>query len=567
MIVASALRRTLGMLAAVVLLAVAFAGVPAVNAQSLPGISLPTVPPQGGGIRQDGPFTTAPITLDGATLFRIAALSNGAPADQIPLALRQSYIEGAFAQVLAPADEGNGTEYDPASLKVLVKQQNGQYLLAVKDRKHDDQFPLLTVTSADAQYQQLTTAQLAAQWRDLLEPALTQALEKRQPAFQRRSINAVLIGAAILAFATLLLGLVVAALRRRAEALTQVQEEREATLHDPDEQPAPAEAEAHQQRRHFLALALRANDPDLTASLLRAIADTILWIIALAWLVFVSWALTRFPQTTTFGRALFAVAIIWIAAGLLNRAIDIALTRLARVWRRTKDINAEERARTSLRAPTIARAVSGGKTFVIVFVAALTTLTRIGVPVESVVTIGGLTAIAVSFAAQNLVRDFMTGFLVLLEDQYAVGDYITVNGQSGLVERLTLRIVQIRDAGGNFITTPHSAVTTVINRSRDWSRVDYRVPVDQAADVDRVLEIIRDAAQQMMGESDWRGALLGPIDWIGIESISRDGIIVRASIKTMPLRQFEVRRELNARVLHAFEQAKIALGAPLLDPS
>ena len=522
----SALRRTFVLIAAVAALAAGTLGAPvAGTAQTLPGLSLPTVPPQGGGIRQEGIFTTAPISLDGATLFRIAMLTNGGPADQMPLALRQSYIEGALAQVLTSANEGDSTEYDPQTLKVIVRQQNGQSLLAVKDSKHADPFPLLTVTSADAQYQQLPTDQLAAQWRAILEPALVQALEKRQPAFQRASVKAVVIGAAVLALATLLIGLLIAALRRRIDALQELQAKREAQLHASGVQPVPADAGGHQQRRRFLALALLASDPAQRASLYSAIADSLLWILALAWLVGTTWALVRFPQTTTFGRALFAVAGIWIAAGLLNRLSDVVLTRVARAWRSATDASAEERARTSLRAPTIARAISGGKTVVLVFLAILATLTRIGVPVESVVTIGGVTAIAVSFAAQNLVRDFMTGFLVLLEDQYAVGDYVTINAQSGLVERLTLRIVQIRDAGGNFITIPHSAVTVVVNRSRDWSRVDYRVPVDPGADISKALELVRTAVEQMAADVTWRTAFLDPIDWIGIDQINRDAVV------------------------------------------
>jgi small conductance mechanosensitive channel len=98
----------------------------------------------------------------------------------------------------------------------------------------------------------------------------------------------------------------------------------------------------------------------------------------------------------------------------------------------------------------------------VVFVALLTTLSEIGVTVGSVVTIGGVAAIGVSLAAQNFVRDFLNGFLILAEDQYVVGDFVTINGYTGLVEQLSLRMVQIRDVAGNLVTMPHSSVAGVI---------------------------------------------------------------------------------------------------------
>ncbi len=193
------------------------------------------------------------------------------------------------------------------------------------------------------------------------------------------------------------------------------------------------------------------------------------------------------------------------------------------------------------------------------------TLGEVGIPVWSVVTFGGLTAIGITLAAQNFVRDFVNGFLVLVEDQYVVGDYITLSGQSGVVENLTLRMAQIRDAGGNLVTIPHSSVTYVVNHSRNWSRVDYRVSVDPAADTAKAMELVRRAIESVAQEAPWREVISGPIEWIGVESLSRLGVIIRASIRTAPLRQFEARRAINERVLVLFSNAGIALGEPVAE--
>ncbi|MGH8165362.1 MAG: mechanosensitive ion channel family protein, partial [Rhodanobacteraceae bacterium] len=293
----------------------------------------------------------------------------------------------------------------------------------------------------------------------------------------------------------------------------------------------------------------------------------LIWGLLLVWIAAATWGLSLFPQTTPFAhvlaRAALGVLTIWIVAALLSRVLDAVIARSASAWHVRFSMNAEERARQLLRVPTITRALAGFKTFVLVFLAALATLSQLGIPIGSVVTIGGVAAIAVTFAAQNFVRDFVGGFLVLFEDQYVVGDYVTINGHSGLVEQLTLRMVQIRDAAGSLITISHSAATLVINQSRYWSRVDYRVSVDPACDLSKAIAALRESIDGLAQAPQWRADFLGPVEWVGVEAMSKEYVALRASIKTVPLRQFEVRRELNARVQSAFAKAGIGFGAPL----
>jgi small conductance mechanosensitive channel len=124
-------------------------------------------------------------------------------------------------------------------------------------------------------------------------------------------------------------------------------------------------------------------------------------------------------------------------------------------------------------------------------------------------------------------------------------------------------MVQIRDAAGDLVTIPHSSVINVVNQSRNWSRVDYRVPVDPAADVAKAVDVVRSTIESLASEDRWRGVAVLPVESIGIDELSKDWAIVRASIRTAPLRQFEFRRELNAHVLAAFGAANIPLGAQL----
>jgi small conductance mechanosensitive channel len=542
----------------------------ACDASIVAQLTLPSAPPSPSGIVQSGAFFTAPIVIDGRTLFDIVTSTN-APASHEPIAARQSDVQTSLAELLAAAGDGrgSGTEYDPRSLRVHVRRDASGDIesLEAVDAKHSDPLPIVTATSDDAKFNALSVDSLATEWQAILQSALVRALDLRQPAVEHRGMVAVTRVGVALALATIALSFFSAFLWRRASAAAveaadgarEADSERERTATTPDE--------AHRVRRRFLALAIKNIAPERRARIFSASAESIVWGIVLAWFVATTWALALFPETTPLAGALatasMRVLITLASTALLNRILDVAIARVANASTRRSFANSEDRARLLLRIPTIARALAGFKTFVLAFLAVLAVLGELGVPIGSVVTIGGLAAIALSLAAQNFVRDFVNGSLVLFEDHYVVGDYVTINAASGIVEYLSLRMVQIRDAAGDVVTIPHSSVTTAINQSRRWSRVDYRVPVDPTADVPKAIALVKAAIETLASEEAWVGAATLPIEWIGIDGLSKDWAIVRASVRTAPLRQFEFRRELNARVIAAFVSGNVALGAQL----
>jgi small-conductance mechanosensitive channel len=519
------------------------------------------------GLSVQGLFVTAPIVLDGATLFRIGAPINP-PITQVPIASRVADVQTALAQLLIENGSGNSTTtvFDPKTLRVHVKREGDADVLEAVDAKHADPLPIVTVTSNDSRSNNTNIDALAAQWQSMLQSALVRALELRQPAAEKRSLAQIMDVGLGLIVVSLLVFAGQRILWQRIQKLETEVAERAATA--AAQNPlAPEGAAASQRRRRFFALSLRELEPARRLTLYTAVAETLLWGTLLTWLIAVTWSLSLFAETTPLAQSIthgaLGVATTIIVTGLLNRILDIAIGRAAAAWRVRRFASSDDRARLLLRIPTIAQTLSGAKTFVLVFVAVLTICGQIGVPIGSVVTIGGLAAIALSLAAQNFVRDFLNGFLVLYEDQYVVGDFVTINAFSGSVELLTLRMVQIRDAAGDLITIPHSSVLNVVNQSRNWSRVDYRVPVDPGADVPKALEIVRDQIEALASHANWTHDIGTPLEWIGIDGLSKDSVIVRASIKTAPLRQFEVRRQINDRVRTAFSQAGIALGAPI----
>jgi small-conductance mechanosensitive channel len=537
-------------------------------AQSLPGLSLPAPSgsPLPAGVRQEGTFLTAPIRLDGVPLFRIA-VSATPGGDQMSVETRVEFIEAALAElvVLRGSEPNSGTVYDPETFKVKVEPNGPQAILSAVDAKHTTPFPILTVTTTDGKYQGLPVSTLAEQWQATLQTAIVQALEKRQPAVLARNFgNLWKIG---LAFGLLTIAVVaiVIALRKRSAALAEQVEADERAIDQAQSQSEREEVANAQRRRRFLGLAVRAVDPVMSLSILRATRGVLIWGLVLLWFGGLVWALSLFPETTPLGETIFhratRIAFTWIAAALLIRIVAIVVGHITRAYAdHAKRLRTDEGARQLLRAPTIANTIVGITQFVVYFFAILASLSLLGISTASVLTLGGLVALAISLAAQNLVRDFLNGFLVLVEDQYVVGDHITVGNWSGLVEHMSLRVVQLRDNAGNLVTIPHSAATEVVNSSRLWSRVDFRIAVDAAADQNRAVEILRRTVGDLAADPKWRATVVEPVEWVGIDAVSTAGIVLRASIKTAPLRQFEIRRELNARMVGALRDAGIALG-------
>lgn len=556
-------------LAIALMLLVAGVREPAVAAQTLAQLVLPTAAPAGApnGIVQQGRYLTAPVALDGVTLIRIAAPLD-APVGQLPIAARAINVQAALDALVAETGTGPraDTVFDPKTIRVHVRRIGDLTVLEAVDGKHTDPLPIVTVTSIDAGANAVSVQTLAVQWQETLQVALVRALQLRQPAAETRGVFNVVRLAIVMVAASLIIYAIVRACWRAMGALEADMKTRVTTATDPSA-VAPEVAGAGQRRRRFFALQLRTLEPAARIGWIGATAEALLWALGLCWFIAVTWSLSLFAETTPLSQSIahgaFGITATVIVAGLINRILDAVIARGATAWRLTRFTNSEDRARLLLRIPTIARAFAGGKTFVLVFVAVLSMLGQVGVPIGSVVTIGGLAAIALSLAAQNFVRDFLNGFLVLFEDQYVVGDFVTINTYSGLVERLTLRMVQIRDGAGDLITIPHSSVINVVNQSRNWSRVDYRVPVDPGADILKAMDIVRAQIMALSRADDWMHERSEPIEWIGIDALSKDWIVIRASIKTAPLRQFELRRQINERVRTAFAAGGIALGAQL----
>jgi small-conductance mechanosensitive channel len=195
-------------------------------------------------------------------------------------------------------------------------------------------------------------------------------------------------------------------------------------------------------------------------------------------------------------------------------------------------------------------------------------LDRLGVPVSGLVAPATVLGVGLGFGAQRIVGDVLAGFFLITERQYGFGDVvsISVNGAgdpaTGTVEDVTLRITRVRSPNGEVVIVPNGQIVKVVNLSRDWARAVVDVPVPTGADVNGVNEMLREVGRDAFRDPAMRPLLLDPPSVMGVESLGLDQVNVRMVARTLPGKQFEVGRDLRARVVAAFRQQGMHVAPP-----
>jgi small conductance mechanosensitive channel len=256
----------------------------------------------------------------------------------------------------------------------------------------------------------------------------------------------------------------------------------------------------------------------------------------------------------------------------------ILLTRLAG-WVRGRviahiDAHAHEadelvRSESAKHRQVIAQVVTWTALAVIYVVTAVLIVQRLGVPLAGLVAPAALLSAALGFGLQRFVQDIAAGFFITGEKQYGFGDVVTIAAAgvqkpvTGTVEDVTLRVTRLRSVSGEVITTPNGQIVQVTNLSRDWARAVIDVPVPSAVDVTHVNGVLRQVGVDAYGDDQLRKMLLDPPTVMGVEKIEVDTFSVRMVARTLPGKQFDVGRELRARVAQAFRREGINVSAEL----
>lgn len=200
------------------------------------------------------------------------------------------------------------------------------------------------------------------------------------------------------------------------------------------------------------------------------------------------------------------------------------------------------------RAQTLASVIESGIRFIVVLLAVLTVLTNLGLDIAPLIASAGIAGLAIGLGAQNLIRDMINGFVILLESQYAVGDVVVIGTVSGTVEDLNLRRTLLRADNGAAIVIPNSLVTIVQNQSKDWSRAILDVNIAPDVDDDKMMAVLRDEMSKVQ-EDDYLGPkITARPTIIGLTNVSSTQLTYRVTVRTQPLEQWDVERELRRRL-------------------
>ncbi|GAA2760377.1 mechanosensitive ion channel family protein [Actinopolymorpha rutila] len=228
------------------------------------------------------------------------------------------------------------------------------------------------------------------------------------------------------------------------------------------------------------------------------------------------------------------------------------------LWRdRTR---ASERRRQ--RARTIGSVLSNIAAIVIVVTAMAMVLDQLGIALGPLLASAGVVGLAIGFGAQSLVADYLSGMLIMVEDQYGVGDMVDLGEAVGEVEEVGLRLTRIRDLHGGLWHVRNGEILRVKNDSQGWARAVLDVSVARDADIDQVRRILQETGRRMRAEPAYRRILLeDPSVW-GVQSVGADGVDVRVAVKTVPLQQWAVSRELRERIKKALDAAGIDIPFP-----
>ncbi|BAS26966.1 mechanosensitive ion channel family protein [Limnochorda pilosa] len=256
--------------------------------------------------------------------------------------------------------------------------------------------------------------------------------------------------------------------------------------------------------------------------------------------------------------AVARLALVLVLAWVLNRVSRPLIHRLDEAFGRHPE-RSEERQRRIQTLLTIVEKVASAAIWTVAVIMGLQVL---GVNTAALLTAAGVGGLAFGFGAQNLVRDFISGFFILAEDQIRVGDVAVINGTGGLVQAINPRTTVLRDLNGTVHVFPNGSIQTVSNLTKEWSRYVIDVSVAYKEDVDRVMEVLRSIGQELQEDPEYRPLIVQPLEVLGVDDFGASGVTIKTMITTLPLKQWQVGRELRRRIKKRFDAEGIEIPFP-----
>ncbi len=488
------------------------------------------------------------VYLDGRPLFLVTTpIPQGQEDPEAPLLVQRiRSIQRNLNQILE-----QGVDPEDPNVEIRIDPDTESPVIYV-----DDQY-LMTVTDLDAEAQGMNPQTWAWVVHRRVREALNSFYQERQLSFLlRQALIAGGIGVGVL-LTTWILGRWERWILSRREAC-----ESELALPRESDSQALALVEpdpADRQRAHRQVVWL-----DMQHRLIQ-VGRVVLWGGSAITI------LGLFPQT----RWLYALHAVFVRGWILGLSsvgagsyVAIKLSNLGvhsffSTIRRGKWLSSLQQgssnSRLIKRLDTLEGVMKGAGTMLVISIAILVTIGLMGVNVGPVLTSLGFIGLGISLAAQDLIKDLINGMMILLEDQFAEGDVIWVDGRGGLVEHINLRITQLRNTEGSLITIPNSTIRLVENLSNGWSRVDLMIQVAYDTNVDQAIRVIESVAIHMSRDWQWKDRIIDTPQMLGVDDLGSNGMTIRIWIKVQPLAQWDVAREFRRRLKIAFDQNGIRI--------
>mgnify|MGYP001773154621 CR=1 FL=1 len=255
------------------------------------------------------------------------------------------------------------------------------------------------------------------------------------------------------------------------------------------------------------------------------------------------------------------IVVIIIGAYVILRLISVLIRRVEKlIVKDTGDLFAN--LETQKRVRTLGNILNKAAFVTVSVLAIMMILREIGMDITPLITGAGIIGLAIGFGAQNLVRDVISGFFIIMENQVRVGDVAVINGTGGLVEEINLRTIVLRDLEGTVHVFPNGTINTLSNKTRGWSRYVIDVGVAYKENVDEVMQVLKEIGEELYKDERFRPAILEPLEILGVDNFGSSEVIIKCMIKTQPLKQWDVGRELRRRIKNTFDQKGIEIPFP-----
>lgn len=256
---------------------------------------------------------------------------------------------------------------------------------------------------------------------------------------------------------------------------------------------------------------------------------------------------------------LILIIITWIVL----RLNKVFIKRLKKgILKRVHKKNGVERQESEKRVETLMRILQSVIRVIIIGIFLMIFLKKLGIDIGPILAGAGIIGLAVGFGAQELVRDYISGFFMLLENQIRVGDVSIINGTGGLVENIDLRTTTLRDFSGTTHIFQNGKIDTISNMSMEWSAMTFDVGVAYKEDVDEVIKIMKEVGEELGNDENFKDLIHEPLEVFGVDKFADSAVIIKARIKTKPIQQWAVGREYRRRLKYAFDKNDIEIPFP-----